>query len=56
MKSRSPSPGGCEGKPISLNPYTFDEVVEGMLSTPPPVEAENEINRKSVSNRKETET
>ncbi len=41
MKNRSanPNPAGREGKPISLYPHTFDEVVQKMLSTPPPPKA-----------------
>jgi len=36
MKSASPNPAGREGKPFSLYPRTFDEVVQKMLTTPPP--------------------
>jgi len=36
MKSRNTNPHGRAGKPISVYPYTFDEVVDKMLNTPPP--------------------
>jgi len=36
MKSATPNPHGREGKPISLYPHTFDEIVDKMLATPPP--------------------
>jgi hypothetical protein len=35
MKSANPNPAGREGKPFSLYPRTFDEVVQKMLNTPP---------------------
>jgi hypothetical protein len=36
MKRQPPNPAGREGKPISVYPYTFDQIVEKMLATPPP--------------------
>jgi hypothetical protein len=36
MKSSNPNPAGRGGKPFSLYPHSFDEVVDKMLSTPPP--------------------
>jgi len=32
----TPNPAGKHGKPFSLYPHTFDEVVQKMLSTPLP--------------------
>jgi hypothetical protein len=36
MKSANRNPAGRGGKPFSLYPHSFDEVVDKMLSTPPP--------------------
>lgn len=36
MKSANPNPAGRSGKPFCLYPHSFDEVVDKMLSTPPP--------------------
>jgi hypothetical protein len=36
MKRKASNPAGREGKPISLYPHSFDEVVRKMLATPPP--------------------
>jgi hypothetical protein len=35
----NPNPAGREGKPISVAPYSFDEIVDKMLSTPLPSKA-----------------
>jgi hypothetical protein len=47
MKREHPNPAGREGKPFSLHPHTFDEVVRKMVTTPPPPKAEAKPQRKS---------
>jgi len=46
MPNKNPNPAGREGKPFSLYPHTFDEVVQKMLSTPPPPKHEAKPTRK----------
>jgi len=53
MKSANPNPAGREGKPFSLYPHTFDEVVQKMLTTPPPKhKAKPARTKKKVSRKK----
>ena len=55
MKSTSPNPAGKRGKPISLAPYTFDQVLAKALTTPAPSKAEQKAKpakKKSAKERK----
>jgi hypothetical protein len=45
-KQTTPNPHGREGKPFSLYPHTFDEVVEKMLNTPPPPKPQSKTEKK----------
>jgi hypothetical protein len=43
-----PNPAGREGKPISLAPHTFEDVVRKMLSTPPPPKPAKKPTKKPI--------
>ena len=47
MKTANPNPHGREGKPFSLYPHTFDEVVQKMLNTPPPPKHDPKATKKT---------
>jgi hypothetical protein len=47
----TPNPAGREAKPFSLYPHTFDEIVDKMLSTPPPPNHETKTAQKSTSKK-----
>jgi hypothetical protein len=47
----NPNPAGREGKPFSLYPHTFDEVVQKMLTTPPPPKHETKTAQKPTSKK-----
>ena len=52
MKREVPNPAGKRGKPFSLYPHTFDEIVDKMLSTPPPPKHEAKPTRKTAKKTK----
>jgi hypothetical protein len=52
MKSANPNPAGRGGKPFSLYPHSFDEVVDKMLSTPPPPKDEKRKESEPLRKRK----
>ena len=43
----TPNPAGKHGKPFSLYPHTFDEVVQKMLNTPPPPKHDPKATKKT---------
>jgi hypothetical protein len=56
VKSANPNPAGRGGKPFSLYPHSFDEVVDKMLSTPPPPKDEPEREAKRSRKPRKTKT
>jgi hypothetical protein len=52
MKSANPNPAGRGGKPFSLYPHSFEEVVDKMLSTPPPPKTDEAKQRSKKTSRK----
>jgi hypothetical protein len=52
MPKPNPNPAGREGKPISVAPYSFDEIVDKMLATPLPSKAKQPKVTKKTARKK----